>query len=45
MIEEMHDSFTEFFDSKDREWYRRGITRLEEQWQKVSENNGEYSDY
>uniref|UniRef100_A0A914ELT1 Transposase n=1 Tax=Acrobeloides nanus TaxID=290746 RepID=A0A914ELT1_9BILA len=25
MIEEMRQSLTEFFDSKDREWYRRGI--------------------
>lgn len=44
-IEEMRESLTEFFDSKDREWYRHGIQRLEEQWQKVIENNGEYFDY
>ena len=44
-IEEMRESLTEFFDSKDRDWYRRGIHRLEEQWQKVIENNGEYFDY
>uniref|UniRef100_A0A914CQ07 Amine oxidase domain-containing protein n=1 Tax=Acrobeloides nanus TaxID=290746 RepID=A0A914CQ07_9BILA len=30
----MRESLTEFFDSKDREWYRRGIHKLEEQWQK-----------
>uniref|UniRef100_A0A914CUU9 Mos1 transposase HTH domain-containing protein n=1 Tax=Acrobeloides nanus TaxID=290746 RepID=A0A914CUU9_9BILA len=35
----------EFFDSKDREWYRRGIHKLEEQWQKVIESGGEYFDY
>jgi [histone H3]-lysine36 N-dimethyltransferase SETMAR len=44
-IEEMRQSLTEFFDSKDREWYRHGIHRLEEQWQKVIENHGEYFDY
>lgn len=44
-IEEMRESLTEFFDSKDREWYRRGITKLEDQWQKVIESNGEYFDY
>lgn len=44
-IEEMRESLREFFDSKDREWYRRGINKLEEQWQKVIENNGEYFDY
>uniref|UniRef100_A0A914CIN8 Mos1 transposase HTH domain-containing protein n=1 Tax=Acrobeloides nanus TaxID=290746 RepID=A0A914CIN8_9BILA len=45
MIEEMRESLTEFFDSKDREWYRRGIHKLEEQWQKVIESGGEYFDY
>jgi histone-lysine N-methyltransferase SETMAR len=44
-VEEMRESLTEFFASKDREWYRRGIYRLEEQWQKVVESNGEYFDY
>jgi [histone H3]-lysine36 N-dimethyltransferase SETMAR len=44
-IEEMRESLTEFFDSKDREWYRRGIHKLEEQWQKVIESGGEYFDY
>uniref|UniRef100_A0A914EJM2 Transposase n=1 Tax=Acrobeloides nanus TaxID=290746 RepID=A0A914EJM2_9BILA len=44
-IEEMRQSLTEFFDSKNREWYRHGIHRLEEQWQKVIENHGEYFDY
>jgi len=44
-LEEMCESLTEFFDSKDRDWYRRGIVKLEEQWQKVIENNGEYLDY
>ena len=44
-IEEMRESLEEFFASKDRDWYRHGLTRLEEQWQKVIENNGEYFDY
>uniref|UniRef100_A0A914E9R9 Mos1 transposase HTH domain-containing protein n=1 Tax=Acrobeloides nanus TaxID=290746 RepID=A0A914E9R9_9BILA len=44
-IEEMRQSLTEFFDSKDREWYRRGIHQLEEQWKKVIESGGEYFDY
>uniref|UniRef100_A0A914DM53 Transposase n=1 Tax=Acrobeloides nanus TaxID=290746 RepID=A0A914DM53_9BILA len=44
-IEEMRQSLTEFFESKTREWYRRGIYQLEDQWQKVIENNGEYFDY
>uniref|UniRef100_A0A914EJP4 Mos1 transposase HTH domain-containing protein n=1 Tax=Acrobeloides nanus TaxID=290746 RepID=A0A914EJP4_9BILA len=35
----------EFFKSKTREWYRRRIYQLEDQWQKVIENNGEYFDY
>uniref|UniRef100_A0A914EI86 Mos1 transposase HTH domain-containing protein n=1 Tax=Acrobeloides nanus TaxID=290746 RepID=A0A914EI86_9BILA len=44
-IEEMRQSLTKFFDSKDREWYRRGIHQLEEQWKKVIESGGEYFDY
>uniref|UniRef100_A0A914EHM0 Mos1 transposase HTH domain-containing protein n=1 Tax=Acrobeloides nanus TaxID=290746 RepID=A0A914EHM0_9BILA len=44
-IEEMRQTLTEFFDSKDREWYRRGIHQLEEQWKKVIESGGEYFDY
>uniref|UniRef100_A0A914C6M7 Histone-lysine N-methyltransferase SETMAR n=1 Tax=Acrobeloides nanus TaxID=290746 RepID=A0A914C6M7_9BILA len=44
-IEEMRQSLTEFFDSKDGDWYRRGIAKLEEQWQKVIESGGEYFDY
>uniref|UniRef100_A0A914ENP3 Uncharacterized protein n=1 Tax=Acrobeloides nanus TaxID=290746 RepID=A0A914ENP3_9BILA len=41
-IEEMRESLTEFFASKDRDWYRRGIHQLEEQLQKVIESGGEY---
>uniref|UniRef100_A0A914D5P3 YDG domain-containing protein n=1 Tax=Acrobeloides nanus TaxID=290746 RepID=A0A914D5P3_9BILA len=44
-IEEIRQSLTEFFESKTRKWYRRGIYQLEDQWQKVIENNGEYFDY
>ena len=41
-IEEMRESLMEFFASKDRDWYRRGIHQLEEQLQKVIESGGEY---
>jgi len=44
-IEEMRESLAEFFDSKDRDWYRHGIHQLEEQWRKVIEHDGEYFDY
>ena len=41
-IEEMRESLTEFFASKDRDWYRSGIHQLEEKLQKVIESDGEY---
>uniref|UniRef100_A0A914DG85 Uncharacterized protein n=1 Tax=Acrobeloides nanus TaxID=290746 RepID=A0A914DG85_9BILA len=41
-IEEMRESLTEFFASKDRDWYRSGIHQLEEQLQKMIESDGEY---
>ena len=41
-IEKMRGSLTEFFASKDRDWYHRGIHQLEEQLQKVIESGGEY---
>uniref|UniRef100_A0A914BW78 Uncharacterized protein n=1 Tax=Acrobeloides nanus TaxID=290746 RepID=A0A914BW78_9BILA len=41
-ILEMRESLTEFFTSKDRDWYRSGIHQLEEQLQKVIESDGEY---
>uniref|UniRef100_A0A914CX78 Mos1 transposase HTH domain-containing protein n=1 Tax=Acrobeloides nanus TaxID=290746 RepID=A0A914CX78_9BILA len=41
-VEEMRESLTEFFTSKDRDWYRSGIHQLEEQLQKVIESDGEY---
>ena len=44
-INEMRRSLTEFFELKDQAWYRRGIYKLEEQWQKLIESDGEYFDY
>uniref|UniRef100_A0A914BUU0 Uncharacterized protein n=1 Tax=Acrobeloides nanus TaxID=290746 RepID=A0A914BUU0_9BILA len=41
-IEEMRESLTEFFASKNRDWYRSSIHQLEEQLQKVIESDGEY---
>ena len=41
-IEEMRGSLTEFFASKNQDWYHRGIHQLEEQLQKVIESGGEY---
>uniref|UniRef100_A0A1I7SHQ9 Histone-lysine N-methyltransferase SETMAR n=1 Tax=Bursaphelenchus xylophilus TaxID=6326 RepID=A0A1I7SHQ9_BURXY len=32
----------EFFASKARAWYARGINLLEERWQKLIESGGEY---
>lgn len=42
VIEEMRQSLTYFFASKDRGWYHRGIHKLAEQLQKVIESGGEY---
>uniref|UniRef100_A0A914DSU9 Mos1 transposase HTH domain-containing protein n=1 Tax=Acrobeloides nanus TaxID=290746 RepID=A0A914DSU9_9BILA len=41
-IEEMREPLTEFFASKNRDWYLGGIHQLEEQLQKVIEFDGEY---
>uniref|UniRef100_A0A914C6A9 Vacuolar protein sorting-associated protein 51 homolog n=1 Tax=Acrobeloides nanus TaxID=290746 RepID=A0A914C6A9_9BILA len=41
-IEEMRESLTESFASKDRDWYRSGIHQFEEKLQKVVESDGEY---
>ena len=43
-IEEMQESLEEFFDSKDADFYRRGIEKLPEKWQEVIEVDGEYFD-
>jgi histone-lysine N-methyltransferase SETMAR len=43
-INEMQESLEEFFDSKDAEFYRRGIMKLPEKWEEVIEVDGEYFD-
>lgn len=43
-IDEMQESLEEFFDSKDAEFYRRGIMKLPEKWQEVIDVDGEYFD-
>lgn len=43
-VEEMRLSLTQFFDSKPREFYHRGIYQLPEKWQQVIDVDGEYFD-
>lgn len=43
-IDEMSEALEEFFDSKDVDFYRRGIMKLPEKWQEVIEVDGEYFD-
>jgi hypothetical protein len=43
-IDEMGEALEEFFDSKDAEFYRRGIMKLPEKWEEVIEVDGEYFD-
>lgn len=43
-IDEMQESLEEFFDSKDVDFYRRGIEKLPEKWQEVIDVDGEYFD-
>ena len=42
-VEEMRLSLTQFFDSKGREFYRRGIYQLPGKWQQVIDVDGEYT--
>ena len=39
-IEGMKVALTEFFASKIRDWYRRGIINLIERWRKTLESDG-----
>ncbi|CAJ0951860.1 unnamed protein product, partial [Mesorhabditis belari] len=41
-VEEMRLSLTQFFDSKPREFYRRGIYLLPDKWQDVIDVDSEY---
>jgi hypothetical protein len=43
-IEQMQESLEEFFDSRDADFYRRGIEKLPEKWQEVTDIDGDYSD-
>ncbi len=40
--EEVEQSLSEFFASRDRVWYRHGIHQLEDSWEKVIESEGDY---
>ena len=40
--EEVKSAITEFFDSKDKDFYRKGIEALPERWEAVIENDGNY---
>lgn len=42
--EEIETSLSDFFASKERSWYRRGIMLLEERWEKIIEFEGDYFD-
>ena len=41
-IEAVEVSLNEFFTSKTRDWYRRGIINLAERWLKMIESDGLY---
>jgi histone-lysine N-methyltransferase SETMAR len=41
-IEHLRRELTNFFESKDNEFYERGIDLLPERWQKTLDSNGEY---
>lgn len=43
-VNEMRLSLTQFFDSKDRAFYRRGIYLLTDKWEDVIDVDGEYID-
>lgn len=44
-VNEMSVALTNFFDSKDRQFYRRGIFMLPDMWLNVIDSEGEYFDY
>lgn len=43
-INQMREALQEFFDSKDADFYRRGIEKLPEKWQEVIDVEGDYYD-
>jgi len=42
---ELSNNLINFFNSKNLDFYRRGIDLLPEKWQEVIEVDGEYFDY
>ena len=40
--EAVKSHLVQFFANKDQKFYERGIMKLPERWQKVSEQNGKY---
>jgi len=42
LIEHLRRELTNWFESKDDEFYERGIDLLPERWQECVENDGEY---
>ncbi len=43
-FEQLSASIEEFFESKDSDFYRRGIIKLTEKWQDAIDYDGEYFD-
>jgi histone-lysine N-methyltransferase SETMAR len=43
-IDHLHRGLTTFFESKENEFYERGIDLLPERWQKCVDSRGEYFD-
>lgn len=43
-VDKARESLREFFDSKDADFYRRGIEKLPERWQEVIDFDGDYFD-
>lgn len=43
-VDDVEEGCRQFFASKDKDWYRRGIQQLVERWQKTIEHDGLYFD-
>jgi hypothetical protein len=41
-VSEVEEGIQEFFNSKDRDWFRRGIEQLADRWLKCVESDGLY---
>jgi hypothetical protein len=44
-VAEIEQNLQNFFDSKDRQFYRRGILMLPDMWLNVIDSEGDYFDY